>query len=98
MQLSRSICWTRSVVWHKSLGYRQCAALRRFRCNLLREHHIASYQGAVGYKTPAHFEMTGSIEFVHIHSGAVVDAVFPSADAANNIEVAIGIKLRALAR
>ena len=64
----------------------------------MRKHYITRDKGAFGNKTPAHFGTTYLVNLVHVHSPAVVDTVFFSAIAPDDIEVPLTVKLLALTR
>jgi hypothetical protein len=64
----------------------------------LGEHYITGDKVALGNKAEAHFDTTCLINLVHVHSPAVVDAVFFSAIASDDIEVPLSVKLFALTR
>jgi hypothetical protein len=88
--------WTRVAVRHKPSGNSQGTALECFQSDFLSEHDIAGHKRTARHKAPAHFGATCLIQFVHVHRGAGVDAVFSSCMAPNNVEVPFGVKLFAL--
>src|SRR5712675_1222387 len=84
--------------WCKLVGYRQRAVFARLQGDFLSKHHIACGQTAIRHKTPTRLGMSRIVHLVHVHTRTMVDAVSLSAVAADDIEIAFSIKLRALLR
>src|SRR6185437_8583341 len=69
-----------------------------FQSDLLREHHVARDQAARWHEAPPHFRPTDIIQFVDVGHGPFVDAIALSAVRADDVEIAVGLELRALPR
>ena len=79
-------------------GHGAHLAFACFQRDLLGEHYISDRQSADRHETQPLLQTTFFVDLAHVHRGAGVDPVPPSAVASDDLEVALLPELLSLAR